>query len=105
MPVTTKIITVESGSARREKATLKSPDAIQLKTSSTTAADESAGARTTDQAVTAEARNDAIIAPQATALAAALLIRRPRLALTRKPMKGSSGISSSSIADFTTSAT
>src|SRR5205807_8224010 len=38
--------------------------------------------------------NDAIITPHATAPAAAFVSRRPRLALTRNPRNGRSGISS-----------
>src|ERR1043165_5781698 len=43
----------------------------------------------------AEARNEPIIAPHATAPETPLLTRRPRLAFTRKPSSGRSGISNS----------
>src|SRR5580765_2240916 len=87
-------MTADSGSTRRANATVKSPDEIHVKTRWTIAraSGSSAASRHT---TTAETRNDPSIAAQATAPAAALLRRRPKLAFTRKPMNGSSGISKS----------
>src|SRR6185295_6113671 len=94
MPVTTRIITDDSGSSRSVKAAVKSPDVIQVNASLAIARDSS-GNPTSCHAETSETRNEPTIAPQATAPAAALLTRLPKLAFSRKPTNGSSGISSS----------
>src|SRR5581483_2440886 len=94
MPVTTRIITADSGSSRNVKFTLKSPAVIQSNTGCTMARDS--GSRPTRRHTDASATtNDAIIAPHATAPDALLVMRRPTLALTRNPTNGRSGISSS----------
>src|SRR5207244_13101999 len=54
----------------------------------------SSGSASSRHTAAIETAKDATIAPQATPPAAFLLIRRPKLALTRKPTNGSSGISS-----------
>src|SRR3954462_2707248 len=94
MPVMTRIITADNGSRRSVKSALKSPEVIQVKTWFTIAraSGSSWTRRTTDSSDTAK---EPIIAPQATAPAAALDTRRPKLALTRNPRNGRSGISSS----------
>src|SRR5262249_45080351 len=94
MPVTTRIITADSGSSRNVRPTLKSPDVIQVNSVSVRL--RASGANETRRATAAaDTRNDTIIAPHATAPAAPLLMRRPKLALIRKPTNGRSGISSS----------
>src|SRR5581483_5815027 len=94
IPVTTRIITADSGSSRSVKPTLKSPDVIHVNTASLIARDS--GSSATSRATAAsETTNDAMIAPHATAPEAPRLRRRPALVLTRKPRNGSSGISSS----------
>src|SRR4051812_40549855 len=94
MPVTTRIITLDSGSSRSVNGASNSPEEIQLNTRWTSSRD--AGSRPTSDTTAASATTkDATIAPTATAPAAVLVSRRPRLALTRKPRNGSSGISSS----------
>src|SRR4051794_40699157 len=94
MPVMTRIITADNGSRRSVKSALKSPEVIQVKTWFTIAraSGSSWTRRTTDSSDTAK---EPIIALQATAPAAALDTRRPKLALTRNPRNGRSGISSS----------
>src|SRR5882757_2379589 len=93
MPDTTRIITVESGSRRSAKATLKSPDVIHENTCCTMARDSGARARSR-QTAARDTTKEPSIAAQATAPAAALLMRRPKLAFSRKPRNGRSGISS-----------
>ena len=95
MPVTTRIMTAESGSTRRVNATVKSPDEIHVKTRWTIARASGSSAASRHTAA-AETRNDPIIAAQATAPAAALLRRRPKLAFTRKPRNGRSGMTKAS---------
>ena len=94
MPVTTRIITAESGSSRSVKSAVKSPDVIQLNTGSeiTRASVSRDTSCTTENSDTAK---DATITPHATAPAAALLTRFPRLAFARKPRNGNSGMRSS----------
>src|SRR5476649_1136216 len=91
MPVITRIITDASGSSRRVNAAVKSPDAIQVKTVFEMARD-SAGRATSCQTMVSDTRSDPNIVPHATAPAAALLTRLPRLAFSRKPRNGSSGM-------------
>src|SRR5262245_43470472 len=92
MPVTTRIITDESGSSRNEKSTPNSPDVIHLN-ATWTIDRSSTGWPTSCQTDTAETANAPIIAAHATAPETPLLRRRPKLALMRKPTKGSSGMS------------
>src|ERR1700730_11776248 len=94
IPVTTRIITAESGSSRSVKATLKSPDENQVKTRSAIAR-ASGSLPPSCHTAAQEIRNDASIAPHAARPATALLTRRPRLAFSRKPTNGRSGIKSS----------
>src|SRR5580765_6455195 len=87
----TRIITDDRGSSRSVNAAVKSPEAIQVKTWFAIARD-SWSRPTSRQTATSDTRNDPIIAPQATAPAAALLTRLPKLAFSRKPRNGSSGM-------------
>src|SRR5579872_4045621 len=91
MPVMTRIITDDNGSSRSAKAAVKSPDAIHVKTGSTIARD-SGGIPISFATSTSDTRNDNRIEPHATAPAAPLPMRRPKLALTRKPSSGRSGM-------------
>ena len=94
MPVTTRIINADSGSSRSVKFTLKSPEVIQVKIG--WAIERDSGARATSSATArADTANDASMAPHAIAPATRVLTRRPKLALSRKPTNGRSGISSS----------
>src|SRR5712692_355140 len=94
MPVTTRIITADSGSSRSVNPAVKSPEVIQVNTWLAIARDS--GSSETRRITAASATtNDPSMAPQATPPAAALLTRRPTLAFTRKPRKGKSGIRSS----------
>ena len=95
MPVTTRIISADSGSRRSVKPTLevagRDPGEDRLH-------DRARFRRQRRPAATptaADTANEASIAPQAIAPAAPLLIRRPRPAFSRKPTNGRSGISSS----------
>src|ERR1035437_854929 len=94
IPVTTRIITAESGSSRSVKVTAKSPELIQVNTCWAMAR-ASAGNAISLKTETSDTRNDAIIAPHAIAPEAGLLTRRPKLAFSRNPTSGRSGISSS----------
>src|SRR5712692_7778503 len=94
IPVTTRIITDDSGSSRSVNPAVKSPDEIQVNTCPTIAR-ESGGSATSRHTASSDTTKDPAIAPHATAPAAALLTRRPKLAFTRKPRSGRSGISSS----------
>src|SRR3954452_1167503 len=94
MPVITRIITDDSGSRRSVNAAVKSPDEIQVNTWLARARDSGSSA-TSRQTAASEITNDISIAPQAIAPAADLLTRLPRLAFSRKPRNGRSGISSS----------
>src|SRR6185312_2077197 len=94
MPVTTRIITDDSGSSRSVRLTEKSPEVIQVNTVCVIA--RSSGGMPARRATAAtDTANDRMIAPQATAPAAPLLMRRPKLELTRKPASGKRAISSS----------
>src|SRR6266853_2825846 len=95
MPETTRIMTAASGSSRRAKGTEKScPDVIHVNTRWTTERFAGSSATSLTTAAT-ETANDSTIAPHAMIPAAALLRRRPKLAFSRKPTNGNSGISSS----------
>src|SRR5689334_22496438 len=94
MPVTITIITADSGSRRSESGAVKSPELIQSNTVWTIARASGSGPTRRDAAAS-ETANEPAIAAQATAPETALLNRRPKLALTRKPTNGNSGISSS----------
>src|SRR6476660_3521869 len=91
IPVTTRIMTADSGSSRSVKPTFKSPDVIHAYIDWTSAR-PSGGRAASCQTSTIDIPNDASIAAHATAPAAALLMRRPQPAFTRKPRNGSSGI-------------
>src|SRR5580765_2664578 len=99
MPVTTRIITAESGSSRSAKSTENDgldgrPAVIHVNTCCTTARFSGSSASSLTTAAT-ETANDITIAPHATTPEAPLLRRRPKLAFSRKPTNGSRGISSS----------
>src|SRR4051812_45280027 len=94
MPVMTRIITDESGSSRSVNAAVKSPDLIHVNTGLTIAR-ESGGMPTSRHTPASETAKEPSIAPQATAPAAALLTRLPRLAFSRNPRNGSSAMSRS----------
>src|SRR6266851_7350421 len=94
IPVTTRIITADSGSSRSVKPAVKSPDEIQVNTRPTIAR-ESGGSATSRHTASSDTANEPAIAPHAMAPAAALLTRRPKPAFTRKPRSGRSGINSS----------
>ncbi len=91
MPVTTRIMSAERGSRRNEKLTVKSPAVIQSKTICVSAR-ASGSSATSFHTSTSATTNDARIDPHATPAAADLLMRRPKLAFTRKPANGSRGI-------------
>src|SRR5438067_6211939 len=91
IPETTRIISDESGSRRRVNGTLKSPDAIQLKNGCVMTR-ASGSSRTSVQTAATDTTNDPAIAAQAADPAKGLLIRRPKLAFSRKPRNGNSGI-------------
>src|SRR5258706_6383117 len=91
MPVITRIITDDSGSSRSVKAAVKSPDVIQVNAWLAIARD-SCGRPTSCHTAASDTTNDPTIAPHATAPAAALLTRRPKLAVSRKPRNGSRGM-------------
>src|SRR5690349_8496352 len=99
MPVTTRIITADSGSRRSAKAALKSPEVIQVN-SCWTMARASGSMPTSPHTAASETANEPAIAAQASAPETGLLRRRPKLALTRNPRNGSSGISSSTSLPF-----
>src|SRR6266536_2871223 len=86
MPLTTRIITVDSGSSLRDSGTWKSPDVIQSNAETVSSWRATAASETT---------NENTMAPHATRPAARLLIRRPSDALIRNPAKGRKGIRSS----------
>src|SRR5579864_4441802 len=94
IPVTTRIMTADNGSRRRVRPTLKSPDVIHVNACWTM--ERSSGASAISrQSAAPDVRNAAMIAAHARPPEAPLLSRRPKLALTRKPTKGKSGIRSS----------
>src|SRR4051812_34717162 len=97
MPVTTRIISEDSGSPRSVKSALKLPEVIQLKTVWTIARD-SAGIPTSWTTDATATMNDATIAPTATSPEADFDSRRPTQALIRNPRNGNRGMSSSIIA-------
>src|SRR5215831_13838240 len=91
IPVTTRIITADSGSRRSVNDALKSPEVIHEKTGWVMTRD-SGGSATSRQTAATDTMKDRRIEPHATAPAAALLMRLPRLALMTKPINGRSGI-------------
>src|SRR5437867_1851878 len=91
MPDTTRIMTDDNGSSRSENGTVRSPDAIHVNTGWLTTRD-AASSRRSPQTIASDTANAPAIAAQATAPAAALLIRRPKLAFSRNPTNGRSGI-------------
>src|SRR5436190_8359693 len=94
MPVTTRIITADSGSSASWKSALKLPDETQVKTVCTTR--RSSGTRPSiDQTAASDTRKDRIIAPHAAAEATPFPLRRPPKALIRNPTNANSGISGS----------
>src|SRR5687768_7858718 len=96
MPVTTRIISADSGSTRSEKGTNRSTDAIHVKTRCSTARSPwSAGASSICMTTAIETPKAATITPDAIAPDTPLDRRLPKKALIRKPRNGSPGISSS----------
>ncbi len=94
MPVMTRIITADSGSRRSVKPASNSPDEIHENTCWTMNR-ASSGSPTSRMTATTDTTNDAAIAPTAIAPDTGFDKRRPKLALSRKPTSGRSGISSS----------
>src|SRR5206468_2166566 len=88
----TRIMTAASGSRRRISSALKSPDVIQVNTSSTIERD-SGGIATSIHTTTDDKAKDAIIAAQAIAPETTLVRRRPNVAFSRNPTNGIIGIS------------
>src|SRR5687767_5937434 len=94
MPDTIRIITAASGSRRRANPTLKSPEVIHVKICCDNTRD-SGGSASSRHTATSDTANEPAIAAHAAAPAAALLIRRPKLAFSRNPANGNSGMRSS----------
>src|SRR5262245_44173927 len=94
MPVTTRIITADSGSSRNARLTTKSPDAIQVNTFWTTSR-EPGSIPTSCQTWDTATANEASITRQARPPDTLFDKRRPIEALTRKPTNGRRGISDS----------
>src|SRR6476619_4400599 len=94
MPVTTRIITADSGSSLNDSETAKSPERIHVYASFTIAR-ESSGRPTRRATAATETANDASMTAHAMPPDTLLDSRRPKLALTTKPRSGRSGISSS----------
>src|SRR5438132_10459381 len=99
IPVTTRIITDDSGSSRSVRPTDRSPEVIQVNACCVMTRSSTGSAMRRATAAT-ETANDRMIAPHAIVPATPLLRRRPRLALSRKPTSGNSGISSSMRSPF-----
>src|SRR5205807_2596847 len=76
------------------RPTDKSPDRIQLNACCVITR-SSAGSPTRRATAATDTANESSIAPHATVPATPLVTRRPKLALSRKPTSGKSGISSS----------
>src|SRR5437773_6867820 len=93
-----RIITEDSGSRRNVRPILKSPDIIQVNSCWVIARD-SGGNPINCQTAIIETANDPSVTPQATMPAIILLTYRPRLALTRKPRNGRSGIRINTVHD------
>ncbi len=88
-------MTEDSGSRRSAKGIERSgPDVIHVNTRWTTSRLSGSSATSLTTAAT-ETANDSTMAPHAMTPAAALLRRRPKLAFSRKPTSGKSGIRSS----------
>src|SRR5256885_9954812 len=94
MPVMTRIITDARGSSSSVRSIENASDLIQLNPVWAIAR-SSAGSPTRRTTAATDTANDRTIAPQAIAPATPLLTRRPKLALSRNPTSGNSGISSS----------
>src|SRR5215204_601940 len=94
MPVTTRIITADSGSSSSVKSARNVPEVIheKIRSSMTRSSGASASNRNT---ATAATRNDAMMAAQAAPPDSAFDRRRPTDAFTRNPRNGRSAISSS----------
>src|SRR5262249_55416760 len=91
IPVTTRIITADSGSSRNASATEKSPEVSHVN-ARWTRTRLSGSIPTSLTTAATEMANDISMAPHAIAPAALLLRRRPKLAFSTKPMSGRSGI-------------
>ena len=105
MPVTTRIITADSGSSRSVSGDVKSPDVIQVKTVLLDRARLAAPADAAPApAATRHGERRRASRAQATPPETAFGSRRPRQALTRKPRNGRSGISAARIGAVTISA-
>ena len=94
MPVTTRIISVASGSRRSVKGTEKSPDVNQVKTVCSMTR-PSAGAPKICAAEASEMPKATSIAATATPPETVLGSRRPNVALIRNPMNGARMMNSS----------
>src|SRR5215467_3526366 len=99
IPVTTRIMTADSGSSRMAMGTEKSPDEIHVY-AYWTSARFSGSNETSRVTAAAEIANDNSIAPHAIVPEAPLLRRRWKLAFSRKPTNGRRGISSSNESPF-----
>src|SRR6202049_3983444 len=92
--VTTSTITADSGSRRRLKLALNSPELIQSNTGCAIARDPG-GRATSCRTARAETAKDPRMAAQAIVPAALFASLRPAPAFSRKPRNGSRGINSS----------
>src|SRR5229473_5099607 len=92
--VTTSTITADSGSRRRPKLALNSPELIQSNTGCAIARDPG-GRATSCRTARAETTKDPVMAAEAIVPAARFASLRPAPAFSRKPRNGSSGIRSS----------
>src|SRR5216117_2097775 len=91
IPVTTRIITAESGSSRNVRSRTKSPDAIQVY--SVWSMTRRSGARPASRhTAIADTTNDASIASEASPPDTPFESLRPHVELTRNPTNGKSGI-------------
>src|SRR5688500_18116739 len=96
MPVTTRIISADSGSTRSENGTNRSPEANHVNTRCSMArTPPSAGVPSICMTAASDTPNAASITPDAIAPETPRDRRRPKVALIRKPRNGSPGISSS----------
>src|SRR2546425_12650531 len=94
MPVTTRIITAESGSSRNVRSTTKSPDAIHVYSVWSMTRRSGARLASCHTAIT-DTTNDANITSDARPPERPFDSRRPHIAFTTKPTNGKSGINDS----------
>src|SRR5687768_14215338 len=96
MPVTTRIISAASGSRENVRSMTRSPEAIHVYAVCWTSR-ASGGSAASCHTTIAETTKDAIMTRQARPPDTGFGSRRPIAALTRKPRKGNSGISGSTV--------